>query len=294
MRIKANRIKKPLSERVTLSIFFVVFLLFSLVFIYPVASTFFNSLKTDVEIIKNPTALPTEWNRIGNYLKVFTQFRVQITTVQVNYFGMLFNSLWMTAVRLFVNLLSSVLLAYPIAKFKFPGKNFLYALVIFANTIPLFGAGTTAYKLLRSLNMLDNPFLIWLSWAGGFDYAFIIFYGTFRGISDSYLESASIDGASNITALFKIVLPQALPAIVALAITQAIPMWNDYTTSMITMPKYPNLAYGIYSFEPGPFVKFDRALYYCAIIISMIPPLALYGANQKFILKNISAGGIKG
>lgn len=291
---KPMKIKKPLSERVTLSIFFVIFILFSLVFLYPVVSTFFNSLKSDVDIIKNPTALPTEWFRINNYIKVFTEFRVQITTVSVNYFGMLFNSVWMTCVRLLVNLLSSVLLAYPIAKFKFPGKNFLYGLVIFANTIPLFGTGTTAYKLLGNLQMLDNPFLIWLSWAGGFDYAFIIFYGTFRGISDSYLESASIDGASNITALFRIVLPQAIPAIVALAITQAIPMWNDYTTSMIYMPKYPNLAYGIYAFEPGPFVKFDRALYYCAIIISMIPPLVLYGANQKFILQNISAGGIKG
>lgn len=289
-----NKIKKPRSERVTLTVFFIIFLFFSVMFLYPVVATFFNSLKTDVEIVKNPTALPSDWSRIDNYVKVFTEFRVQITTVSTNYFGMLFNSVWMTFVRLFVNLLSSVLLAYPIAKFKFPGKNLLYGVVIFANTIPLFGTATTAYKLLGNLGMLDNPFLIWLSWAGGFDYAFIIFYGTFRGISDSYIESASIDGANNMTVLFKIMLPQAIPAIVALAITQAIPIWNDYTVSMITMPKYPNLAYGIYAFEPGPFVKFDRALYYCAIIISMIPPLVLYGANQKFILNNISAGGIKG
>lgn len=294
MQRMRNAIKKSLSERVTLTIFFIVFLFFSVIFLYPVVSTFFNSLKSDIDIIKQPTALPTEWWRIENYIKVFSQFRVQITTVSTNYFGMLFNSLWMTGVRLFVNLLSSVLLAYPIAKFRFPGRNFLFGVVIFANTIPLFGAATTAYKLLDSLNMLDNPFLIWLSWAGGFDYAFIIFYGTFRGISDSYIESASIDGANNLVIMFKIMMPQALPAIVALAITQAIPVWNDYTVSMITMPKYPNLAYGIYAFEPGPYVRFDRALYYCAVIISMIPPLVLYGANQKFILKNISAGGLKG
>lgn len=294
MQKTRNAIKKSLSERVTLTIFFIVFLFFSVIFLYPVVSTFFNSLKSDIDIIKQPTALPTEWWRIENYIKVFSQFRVQITTVSTNYFGMLFNSLWMTGVRLFVNLLSSVLLAYPIAKFRFPGRNFLFGVVIFANTIPLFGAATTAYKLLDSLNMLDNPFLIWLSWAGGFDYAFIIFYGTFRGISDSYIESASIDGANNLVIMFKIMMPQALPAIVALAITQAIPVWNDYTVSMITMPKYPNLAYGIYAFEPGPYVRFDRALYYCAVIISMIPPLVLYGANQKFILKNISAGGLKG
>ncbi len=294
MRKSSNKIEKGKSERITLIVFFIIYLIVALVYIYPIVATFFNSLKTNIELDKNPTGLPTDWSNITNYIEVFSSFKVQITTVQADFFTMLFNSLWMTVVRLFVNLGSSVLLAYPIAKFKFPGKNFLYTLVIFANTIPVFGSGTTAYKFLKSLYMLDNPYLIWLSWAGGFDYAFIIFYGTFRGISDSYIESANLDGASNLTIMFKIMLPQAIPAIVALAITQSIPMWNDYTISMITMPMYPNLAYGIYAFEPPPWTTFDNAIYYAAIIIAMIPPLILYGSNQKFILTNISAGGIKG
>ncbi len=290
----SNKIKSSLSQRITFIVFFVIYVLVAIAFLYPIFSTFLNSLKTNPELDSNPTGFPADWSHISNFVKVFSLFEVQITTVRANFFTMLFNSLWMTALRLTVNLGSSVLLAYPIAKFKFPGKGFLYGVVIFANTIPVFGSGTTAYKFLFSMGMLDNPFLIWLSWAAGFDYAFIIFYGTFRGISDSYVESASLDGANNLTIMLKIMMPQAFPAIVALAITQAIPMWNDYTISMITMPMYPNLAYGIYAFEPGPWVKFDTAIYYCAIIIAMLPPLLLYGLNQKFILSNISAGGIKG
>ncbi|MBQ3046419.1 MAG: carbohydrate ABC transporter permease [Clostridia bacterium] len=289
-----NKIKRIKSERITFGVYYVLFTLVAIMYLYPIVSTFFNSLKSDIDLIKNPTGLPTEWWRINNYLKVFSEFRVQITTVEVNYFGMLWNSLWMTGLKLFVNLASSVLLAYPIAKFKFPGKNFLYGVVIFVNTIPILGSGAAGYKLLKSLNMLDNPYLIWISWCGGFDYAFIIFYGTFKGISDSYIESASLDGANNLTIMFKIMLPQALPSIVALAITQAIPMWNDYSTSMIQMPKYPNLAYGIFKFEPGPYVQYDTAVYYCAVIISMLPPMILYAANQKFILSSLSVGGLKG
>lgn len=289
-----NKIQKIKSERITFGVYYVLFTLVAIMFLYPIVSTFFNSLKSDVDLVKNPTGLPTEWWRIENYIKVFSEFKVQITTVEVNYFGMLWNSFWMTGVRLTVNLASSVLLAYPIAKFKFPGKNFLYGVVIFVNTIPILGSGAAGYKLLKSLHMLDNPWLIWISWCGGFDYAFIIFYGTFRGISDSYIESASLDGANNFTIMFKIMMPQALPSIVALAITQAIPMWNDYSTSMINLPKYPNLGYGIYKFEPGPYVQYDTAVYYSAVIISMLPPMILYAANQKFILSSLSVGGLKG
>ncbi len=294
MKVKGCKIKKGLSERITLIVFFFIYIVVSIIFLYPIATTFFKSMMTNDEINQNFSGFPSDWSRISNYLLVFSKFRVQVTSVEEGFLGMLFNSFWMTGVRLLVNLGSSVLLAYPIAKFKFPGKNLLYAVVIFANTIPIFGAGTTAYKFLVSLSMTDNPFLIWLSWAGGFDYAFIIFYGTFRGISDSYIESASLDGASNLKIMFKIMLPQAIPSIVALAITQSIPMWNDYTISMITMPMYPNLAYGIYAFKPKPWFDFDKAVYYCAVIVAMIPPMILYGANQKFILTNISAGGIKG
>jgi len=281
-----------------MEVYFVIFLFFTFVFLYPVFYTIMNSLKpTTVEVAEFPMSLPTKWS-FKNYAEVFTKFKIVSQNGKSHYFmSMLVNSLWMTGVRIFVNLLSSVLLAYPIAKFKFYGKEFLYGVVIFANSIPLFGTGTTAYKLLMQLGMLNNPFTIWLSWAGGFDFAFIIFYGTFRGISDTYIESANLDGANDFITMFRIMLPQAMPAIVALAITQAIPVWNDYTVSMITMTNFPNLAYGLYTFEAGSMhlgVINTKPIYFAAVIVSMIPPLVLYGSNQKFILSNISAGGLKG
>ena len=285
-----NKIKKTKSERAVFIFYFCLFSIFSLIFLYPIFWTFCNSLKSGAEFFENSAGLPKEW-RIENYARVFTDFRYK----QYNYFDMLFNSLWMMFLKIAVNLMSSVILAYPISKFKFPGKELLYGLVIFANTIPLFGTGTTAYKLLSSLNMINNPFLIWLSWASGFDFAFIVFYGTFKGISDSYIDAASIDGANNATTFFKIMLPQAIPSIVALAITQAIPAWNDYQTSMIYMREFPNLAYGLYLFsKESNYIQDSKAIYFCAVVISMLPPLILYGSNQKFILSNISAGGLKG
>ena len=288
---KSKAVQTTRSEKITKTIYFFVFVFFTFLFLYPIWWMLINSLKTSKEILQSPTALPTDWTNFGNYIRIFGDFRYK----DYYYTDMLFNSLWITFVQIFVNLLSSVLLAYPIAKFRFPGRNLLYSLVIFANTIPIFGAATTKYKLMMSLNMIDNPFLIWLSWAGGFDFAFIVFYGTFKGISNSYLEAASIDGAKDFYILFRIVMPQAITSIVALAITQAIPAWNDYTTSMINLRSYPNLAYGLYCFQQeSRYMTNSKAIYYSAAMISMIPPLLLYACNQKMILSNISAGGIKG
>lgn len=287
---KSSLLKRSTSEIIVLCFWFVLFCVFSIMYAYPIFWAFINSFKTGREFFDSPMALPTVW-KFANYGRVFTDFRWK----EYGYLDMVINSLWITGVKVFVNVLSSVLLAYPVAKFRFPGRGLLYGAVIFANTIPIFGTGTTAYKLALGLGMVDNPFLIWLMWAGGFDFAFIVFYGTFKGISNSYSESAAIDGASDLRVLLQIVLPQAFPAIVAIAVTQAIPVWNDYGTSMIYLRSFPNLAYGLFVFQKeSNYIQDSKAIYFCAVIISMIPPAVLYGSCQKLLLTNITAGGLKG
>lgn len=290
MATSKSGMKRAKGEVGVLIFYFIFFSIFSIMFLYPVFWCVMNSLKTASEFFDAPMALPTEW-RFENYLKVFTDFKYK----EYTYFDMLFNSLWMTALKVFVNVLASVLLAYPIAKFRFPGKEFLYGLVVFSNTLPLFGTGTTMYKLTSALGMNNNPALMWLQWAGGFDFAFIVFYGTFKGIDNSYMESATIDGAGFFYTMFKIMMPQALPAIVGIAITQAVPAWNSYQTSMIYMRNYPNLAYGLYLFsKESNYIENSKAIYFCASIISLIPPIILYVCNQKRLLTNVTAGGLKG
>ena len=187
------------------------------------------------------------------------------------------------------------MLAYALARFRFPGKEFLYGLVIFANTIPIIGTGAAGYKLMMQFNMINNPATIWFSWAGGFDFAFIIFYGTFKGISPTYSEAAYIDGASEITVLLKVILPQAIPCIIAIAITQATSAWNDYSTSMIYMRQYPTLAYGLWLFNTeSNYITDSKPIYYAAAVISCIPVIILYASNMKLIMTSVTAGGLKG
>lgn len=289
--MKALRLRKSTTDvKVVILVFWGIFLACAIVHIFPIFWALINSMKTGEEFFESSLALPQSWH-LRNYLNVFKDFRYR------NYFylDLLINSLWQLAVNVFVNVGASVLLAYIVARYRFPGRNALYTMVIFANTIPIIGSGAANFRLMQSLNMINNPALIWIAWATGFDFAFIILYGNFKGISSSYSEAAKIDGANDWTVLLRVIIPQALPCIVAISIQQAIAVWNNYGTVMIYLREYPNLAYGLYLFNTDSnYVENSKPIYFAASIISALPVIVLYSCSQKLILTNVTAGGLKG
>ena len=282
--------KSSITVKIIIVAFTALFIFNSFVCLFPIYFSGVNALKSAEEYFASSVAFPKAF-QFENFAKVFTIFAVRGS----HYFDMLINSLWILAVNVFVNALSSVLLAYALAKFRFPGNEFLYTLVIFAQTIPIIGSGAAGFKLRMQLNMIDNPLLIWLGWAGAFDFQFMVLYGTFKGISNTYSEAASIDGASELFILFRIVLPQAFPSIVAICITAAIGVWNNYSISMIQLRSYPTLAYGMYLFQKESYyIEDSQPVYFACALISCIPVVVLYACNQKLILTNMTAGGLKG
>lgn len=151
--------KSTVQVKIIIVVFFLIFSALAFVHIYPLLWAIINSLKSGVEYFDDSFALPKVW-QFGNYLKVFTEFKVR----DFYYMDMLFNSIWMLVVSVLANVASSAILAYPLARFDFPGKNLLYSIVIFANVIPIIGSGPANYKMLNALGMINNPWTIWLSW----------------------------------------------------------------------------------------------------------------------------------
>lgn len=286
--IKLKLKHSPWEDKITLVAFFIIFLAFACMYLLPFFWVIVNSLRDSSDYFDNVFALPTSFN-LSNYIRAFDEFYVG----DYYFHDMLFNSLWILVLKVFVNVASSTMLAYAIARFRFPGKDLLYSIVLFVNVIPIVGNGPAAFKLLNGLNMVNNPWTIWLYWAGGFDFAFVVLYGYFKGISSTYSEAAMIDGASNLKILFKIILPLAFPCMVAVMINQAISVWNDYSTPMIYLREYPNLAYGLYLFNQSGFLV-DRPIYFAAIVLSCLPVIVLYSCTQNILLTNLTAGGLKG
>lgn len=285
----------PLPEKIFLILFFLFFVFEALIVIVPFFTVIMNSLKSADEILSNPIALP-ENPRFINFIEVFTYPNGFFIKGKIGYGLMFLNSLWQTFVYLIVNLASSSFVAYTLAKYRFPGRSILYFIMIFTQTIPIVGTGAAMFKHMVALKMYNNPFTIWFAWAMGFDYSAFVMFGFFSGISISYMEAASIDGASEWQIYTKVMLPQMLPCIIALMITNFVGKWNDYSTSQIYLNKFPTLAYGLFLFEQksnfGDSTKLG--IYYAALIITSIPGVVLYSTMQNFVIKNMTVGGLKG
>lgn len=283
--------KKSTAEKIFLILFLMFFVIQFVIHSVPFLWLVNNALKSTEEFFTSSVAITRTW-AVGNYLKVFTQFEVK---GGVNYFVMLGNSLWIALLYVLVSVVSSTMLAYILARFRFPGKGFLYGLIIFANTIPIVGTGVASFKLKYMLGMINNPGIIWLGWAVAFDQTCLVLYAAFKGISTSYSEAAKIDGANNLSILIKIILPQAMPAVIAMMINMLLARWNDFSTSQITLSKYPNLAYGLYIFQTeSAWTANTKGIYFASVVMVSLPVIALYSLSQNMIIKNMSLGGLKG
>jgi ABC-type glycerol-3-phosphate transport system permease component len=283
--------KQSLLTKIVLILFFCLFLIQFIVHCAPFIWLLNNALKTAEEYFKSSIQLTSSWS-FKNFSDVFARFKVKGGTT---YPGMLFNSLWITFLYVFVNVLSSICLAYAIARFRFPGRGFLYGLAIFAKTIPILGTDAAAFKLKYALGMINNPAMLWVAWAVGFDYTFIVLYGTFKGISRSFSEAARIDGANNLTVLLRVVIPQALPAVIALSVNQIMSLWNNYSISQITLNKFPNLAYGLFLFQTSSMWEANsKGIYFASVVMTALPVVILFALSQNLIIKNVAVGGLKG
>ena len=287
---KKNKIKTSTSKKVIFTVYFVLACVFSVYCLFPLFWAFYNSLKTVEEYYTSTLALPQTWD-FSYYSKIFKSF----TVGRYGFWDMAWNSIWMAFGSQFLNLLASVLVAYPLARYDFPAKGFFYGIIIFRITIPIVGGGAAGYKLMLNLNMINNPLNYSLQWFTGFDMQALIVYGYFKNISKEYSEAAFIDGANKLTVLFKIVLPQAWPCLIALYISGVKGVWSNYTNSMLYLQKYPNLGYGIYLLQDeASFLEGGVPMYYGAILLSALVPITLFAFGQKSMLTNMSVGGLKG
>ena len=127
-----------------------------------------------------------------------------------------------------------------------------------------------------------------------FGFAFILFYGAFKSISNSYAEAAKIDGAGHWAILMIIMLPMMLPTYVAQALLAFIGNWNDYMVMVTWLPSYANLAFGMYMFQAEAArngVGMPHVL--AGFVIVSIPTSIMWIASQKLITSKMMVGGLK-
>ena len=307
---KNVKIKRGKTEAVAMWIVFAIFVIYSVSLVFPFVWMFLNSFKTSTEFFQgNIWGLPEKW-RFANYSEIFLGKTVYtpsgsaiLTTVSGKLFGRTFQysifhmfivSIALTFLCTLSNIFFSATSAYVVSKYKFVGRQALYALAIFLMIVPIAGTLPEQYQLMKTFGLTDSFIGVFLLSSAGFGMNFFLMYGFFKNISWTYAEAARVDGAGHAKVFFKIMLPFALPAIVSLAVIYAIGIWNDYTTPSIYMKSMPTLAYGLFVIR-GTLEA--RGLYtqtFAAMMIALVPILAVFIAFSNTIMENTVAGGLKG
>lgn len=286
---KKNKVKESMGERVSKGFAFVIFLVYSITLAFPFLWLIVNSLKTRQEFLADVWALPKHFY-IENWWNCLS-----MEYNGVNLIGMFGNSLFFATCCTAISVYFSSAMAYVLTKYPFRGSRGLYTVQFILGMIPMVGNTAASYKLSMDLHLYDTYIGAIVSSAGGFGTGFILLYGFYKNISWSYAEAAMIDGAGHFSVYFRIMLPMALPGILAVAIQGFIGVWNDYFSFYMYYPSKVTISVGLYALQTQ--VQYSKATYpelFSAMIVSSIPIFIIYASSQNFIVKNTSMGGIKG
>ncbi len=236
---------------------------------------------------------------LNNFKTAIENFRVTVNAAsggirEAGFWEMALNSVWFTVGATAVKMISTICFAYAVARFEFPGRKLLYGFVILQMMLPVYGQTASNYSLLSKLGLVDTPLFI-LALGAGHGMYFLITYSFFRNLPTGYEEAAKVDGAGPFITFAKIMLPLAKPIVTALGIMTAIGVWNDYTTVLVYLRDYPNLATGLYMVKEVAFtIGLQTPSYFASIFISVLPVVVIFLIFNKQIMNNVSVGGLKG
>jgi alpha-glucoside transport system permease protein len=206
------------------------------------------------------------------------------------------NSLFITIPATVIPILVAAFAAYAFAWMKFPGRDLLFILVVGLLVVPL---QTTLIPVLQIYNKvhLSGTFPgIWLAHtAYGLPFAVYLLRNFFGTLPKEMLESAYLDGASAFTAFFRLVLPLSVPAIASLAIFQFMWVWDDLLVALVYLGGTPNVApMTVAIAQLVSSLGAGWQLLTAAAFLSMILPLIIFFSLQRYFVRGLLAGSVKG
>ncbi|HIS93952.1 MAG TPA: carbohydrate ABC transporter permease [Candidatus Alectryocaccomicrobium excrementavium] len=217
------------------------------------------------------------------------------------------NTLIYTTSGTFVNLAMSMLCAYPLSRPKFIGKGVVMKMIVF--TMFFSGGMIPTYLVVNQLNMIDTIWAMILPGAIS-TYNMIVIRTFFMSIPESLNESASLDGANDLQILLRIVIPCSLPIIATMLLFYAVGHWNSYMNALLYLNKKAlqplqsilrnmvvdgQLTGSTTDVGGGSsFAVIETTLKYSVIIISTLPILLIYPFVQKYFVKGVMIGSVKG
>lgn len=223
----------------------------------------------------------------------FENYRLILTSKGIG--ASFINSLIITIPSSILPIFLGALAAYPISFYKFPGRKVIFIAIIALQIIPLQTVLIPVLMTLKTIGLNGTFPGVWLAHtAFGLPLCIYLFRNFFAQMPFSLIEAAKIDGATNFTTFWKLIVPMSKPAFASLAIFQFLWVWNDLLVSLVLLgdpalsPLTVKLSSLLGSLDAGWNVMTPAAF------TSMFLPLIIFLAFQKYFVRGILAGSVKG
>lgn len=234
----------------------------------------------------NQVSLPKQlaWD---NYVRAFTK---------ANMDSYVFNSLFVVFFSTIFLLLFVIPISYVLARYRFFGSRFIENLFMICIFIQATYIMVPLYTQMYRFKMTDNLLAMSLVYAVmQFPFAIFLLCGFMRTISKSFEEAAKIDGCSNWRILINIIIPLAKSGIATITMLTAMGFWNEYPLALVLIRSdtKKTLPIGLAHLFQVQKRATDFGALFAALVIVLIPTIVIYLLGQQYLLKGISAGGVK-
>lgn len=267
----------------------VILIVTALLWMTPTVGLLVSSFRPATDVASSGwwTAFQTPFEfTLDNYSDVLSQNRMGQSFL---------NSLIITIPGTVIPIMVAAFAAYAFAWMRFPGRNVLFIFVVALLVVPVQMTLIPVLRLLTDLNLAGTFPAIWLAHTGyGLPFAIFLLRNFFGALPKELMESARLDGASNMRIFFKLVLPLSVPAIASLAIFQFLWVWNDLLVALIYLqdPELAPMTLTINNLVSSFGTEWQ--LLTAAAFISMALPLVVFFSLQRYFVQGILAGSVKG
>ncbi len=258
--------------------------LFVLIDIIPIFFTVMTSFKTKEEYVFNVFDLPQIWT-LKNYVKLFENYNVA---------RLFLNSFIVTAIPVFFCILFGAMAAFAIGKFHFRGAGLAKSAIFPLMSIPAVVLLFPLYRLFAAMKLTNHHVSLMLIYVG-YILPFILnmLLSFMDSVHNSFLEAAMIDGCSYFQVFSKIVMPLLTPALSATTIVGAMWLWNEMLLATVFLQKESlrTLTVGLTNMQ-GLFTL-DVPMLMAGATITTVPMILIFVIGQKWLIKGLTAGGVK-
>ncbi|WP_152396779.1 carbohydrate ABC transporter permease [Paenibacillus guangzhouensis] len=253
--------------------------------LYPIAVTMLNGFKTNAEVNSFPPKfLPTTWE-FDNFSKGWNYIDLTV---------FLKNTLFIFIGNMVVTVFVLGLASYSLSRLRVPYQRYIQFFFMVTLFIPAASYMIPSFVNLKELGLLNSYAAFWLP-AGANAFFLLLLKSFFDGVHMELLEAARIDGASEVGTFVRIALPLSIPIFATLAIFVFSTAWNDWFWPSLVMhseDKYP-LATAMYKYVIN-VRRLDTNIKFAILFMVMVPPIIVFLVFQKYIMRGLHLGGVKG